>query len=316
VYWHSLAVSAATDEAAPLGRNNRRTDMKNNDWLETEVLMLSVPHRGRPEAGVLTRRGIINLAHELSNRGDDVIYLDATPAEMLANFHGWDDEEVEAAMRGDDTEDTIPAEVADLARRHGWETPLYTAYGITRPDEWLPLGDQDPNLIEFEAAVEWLGHDVSYFTIVSSAEEFYAKYAFLRGKSAAHIGQCGSYAAAAALRKESPWPLPLLVDPSDAADDEDDEDKKLDRLHAALRAVESISDALRDLGLRREHEAKIAAEDAALVARIGIDAAAELRARESAAIAAWQRGEISRDKRREICRLVRRERDHILAGTH
>lgn len=179
------------------------TTIITGDWIALEV-----PHQGEPTAwsgfGV---EMYLSLTYRRAERCDRVIYERVTVRE-LASLSG-----LMADATLDDFNEVGEAWIFDLALAHGWDTPLY------RSDFAGRYGEYSPNPIdEVEAAEAYNAHDLSSYSLVTSADECRDLLARLTGPNAPRIGKCGPVCAAWALRREAEeigWIEPITNEESE-----------------------------------------------------------------------------------------------------
>lgn len=140
------------------------------------ILVHGTRHRAT-HADVLATDTIIEMAENASASTNDTIFYLTTPEQLREN--GWED-------------------LADaLAARYGDDTTVYTAYGITERDEYVPLPpDADPDDIWLSASIEWLRHDGDTAYVLTTADEAFEHAARLRERGekllAAEVEECAS----------------------------------------------------------------------------------------------------------------------------
>ena len=111
------------------------------------IYILEIPHQRPPQ--VWTRENaaqIMGVIAEVSAKSGDVIFDKSTVQEILDMF-GY---ESPAEMRDDNTDLTY---LAELINTHGLDTVFYKGYG----DDVYSIEPVD----EFQAYLEWNGHDLS-----------------------------------------------------------------------------------------------------------------------------------------------------------
>jgi hypothetical protein len=119
-----------------------------------------------------------------------VVYDCATPRD-LAHKHGLADDDSPAAFGEADA-----AWIAEFGASWGWDTPLYRADWLEEPGEYGPA-PIDPT----EAAKAFLGHDLSFFLVVTSPAECREAIGKLRGENAPRFGIGGPARAAVELER-------------------------------------------------------------------------------------------------------------------
>jgi hypothetical protein len=159
-----------------------------NHWIALEV-----PHMLEPR--VYTGSGkemYLSGTYQAAERRSGVVYECTTARELASGYGLTINDDAEAFADADATW------VAEAGNTHGWDTPLY------RADYALGEGEYRTEPVdEIEAAEAYNGHDLSFYRLITSAEECRELLDYLTGKQAPRIGKCGPVRAAAILRREA-----------------------------------------------------------------------------------------------------------------
>ncbi len=158
-----------------------------------EWIALEVPHRGEPVAySGFDQSDYLAATYRASDRSDGVVY-ECTTARELANGHGLTPDHDAQAF-----EEADASLVAELGIKHGWDTPLYRADWLLEPSKYVTHA-----VDEVDAAVAYNGHDLSYYSLITSADECREMLEYLEGDKAPRIGQSGPVRAASVLRQRA-----------------------------------------------------------------------------------------------------------------
>jgi hypothetical protein len=159
-----------------------------------EWIVLEVPHRGEPVSySGFDQSDYLSATHRAAENSDGVVFERTTARELAENHYGLTADHSAQAFEGEGA-----TSVYELGVKHGWDRPLYRADWLEDPGKYVTHA-----VDEVDAAVAYNGHDLSYYSLITTPDECREMLEYLEGDRAPRIGQCGPVRAASVLQQRA-----------------------------------------------------------------------------------------------------------------